>query len=273
MLHDTRRRALEVAQFLRSRRSRLAPSADELRARPRRRVAGLTRGELAARAGVSLTWYSWLEMGRDVRASPQTLTSIARALELNPDETSYLLTLAAIPHGDGSARASEFGADELAALVDGMHDYPAFVVDRRWSVVAANRHAREIYRFVPSDDLNANVLWRLVRDPHLRQLHADPDAMMRSIAAIVRYNFADDPENAQLANLIDALHRDAVFSAAWETYSVRTFAPFDTEIRWNALTLRFRFVALAAGFTRRETLVVHLPADDATRSALTNGAP
>ena len=273
MLHDTRRRALEVARFLRSRRTRLSPSAGELRARPRRRVAGLTRGEVAARAGVSLTWYSWLEMGRDITASRSTLTSIARALELSRDETSYLLTLAEDPHDERSVPKSEFVPAELAALVDGMRDFPALVVDRRWSVLASNRHAREIYGFVPSGDVRENILARLVRDPKLRRLHADPDRMMRSVAAIVRYNFADDPENARLNDLIDSLRDDAAFSAAWKSYGVRTFAPFDTHIRWRGRTLRFRFVALAAGFTRRETLVVHLPADEATRRALTRRAP
>lgn len=268
MIHDTRRRSLEMARFLRSRRSILRPSKDELRGQPRRRVPGLTRAEIAARAGVSLTWYSWLEMGRDIRATSGTLASIARALELTSDETSYLLTLAAEPETRSLAQSSEIGDEVLGALVDGFVEFPAFVVDRKWSIIASNKHARAIYGFEPSEDLEQNIMYRLLRDPALRALHDDPDQMMQSVAAIVRYNFADDPENAELMQLTRVLEDDSRFREAWDRFSVRTFAPFCTEIRWKGRTLRFRFVALAAGYLRRETLVVHIPLDAETRGAL-----
>ena len=268
MIHDTRRRSLEAARFLRERRSRLSPSEAERRARPKRRVAGLTREEVAARAGVSLTWYSWLEMGRDVQASPSTLRSIARALQLNADETSYLLTLSAGPRGDGVRPSAELSDDVLATLVDGFRDSPAFVVDRKWSVVASNQHARDVYGFTPSRELAQNILWRLVRDPALRALHAEPDAMMESVAAIVRFNYADDPDNAELTELVDALKHDARFREAWSRYSVRTFSPFRVEIRHGPKPLHFLFAALAAGHLSRETFVVHVPLDEQTRSSL-----
>lgn len=268
MIHDSRRRSLEMAHFLRSRRAALQPTNDERRAQPRRRVTGLTRAEIAARAGVSVTWYSWLEMGRDIHATPGTLASIARALQLNADETSYLLTLAAEPHNGEASRRSEIPNDVLVALVDGYSSAPAFVVDRRWSVVASNTTARRIYGFTPSNELHQNVLWRLVHDPALRELHRDADAMMESVAAIVRYNFADDPENPELVELIGGLRGDERFRKAWDRYGVRTFSPFRTEIQWNGQTLRFHFVALAAGYRGRETFVVHLPLDEKTLVAL-----
>lgn len=267
VIHDTRRRSLEMARFLRSRRGVLSPNVKELQAQPRRRVAGLTRTEIAARAGVSLTWYSWLEMGRDVRASTETLASIARALELNGDETSYLLTLAD-GHVDVKPGAGELAGDVLCAIVDGFRDYPAFVVDRRWSVVASNAHARAIYGFAPATQLRQNILYRLLRDPSLREMHADVDQMMQSVAAIVRYNYADDPENSELLELVRALEEDERFHEAWNRYSVRTFAPFCTEVQWNGNKLHFRFVALAAGYQRRETLVIHIPLDDETQTLL-----
>jgi transcriptional regulator with XRE-family HTH domain len=82
-----------LGPFLQSRRARLAPAADAAVAR-RRRTAGLTREEVAAAAGISTTWYTWLEQGRDIRVSPQALTRIADALKLDDGERSYLFRLA-----------------------------------------------------------------------------------------------------------------------------------------------------------------------------------
>src|SRR5215468_5736230 len=83
----------ELAEFLRSRRARLAPEQVGLPRGSRRRTPGLRREEVAALAGVSPEWYKWLEQARNVRASEETLRRIARALRLEPGEARHLLTL------------------------------------------------------------------------------------------------------------------------------------------------------------------------------------
>src|SRR2546422_8435892 len=90
---DTTTRA-ELSDFLKSRRARIAPASVGLPNGPRRRTPGLRREELADLAGVGLTWYTWLEQGRDIHASPQVLAAIARALQLEPAERSHLFRLA-----------------------------------------------------------------------------------------------------------------------------------------------------------------------------------
>src|SRR5579871_3321254 len=87
-------RRAELATFLRSRRERLAPQDVGLPPGGRRRTPGLRREEVAQLAGVGVTWYTWLEQGRDINASEQVLDAISRTLLLDPHERAHLFTLA-----------------------------------------------------------------------------------------------------------------------------------------------------------------------------------
>src|SRR5205823_12834148 len=84
----------ELAAFLRSRRERIHPEQVGLRPSRRRRTPGLRREEVAQLAGVGVTWYTWLEQGRDIRASAQVLDAIAKTLLFDAHERSHLFTLA-----------------------------------------------------------------------------------------------------------------------------------------------------------------------------------
>ena len=87
-------RRKEIGDFLRTKRKQLQPAAVGLRAGVRRRTPGLRREEVALLAGISVTWYTWLEQGRDIRVSEPVLESIARVLQLDQAERTYFFTLA-----------------------------------------------------------------------------------------------------------------------------------------------------------------------------------
>src|SRR5881227_3904269 len=87
-------RRAELAAFLRSRRERITPEQAGLPPGSRRRTPGLRREEVAQLSGVGVTWYTWLEQGRDIKVSDQVLGAIARTLMLDRDERSHLFTLA-----------------------------------------------------------------------------------------------------------------------------------------------------------------------------------
>ena len=91
---DLRRR--ELGAFVRSRRERLTPERVGLPPSRRRRTPGLRREEVAQLAGVGVTWYTWLEQGRDINPSPQVLDAIARTLQFDSHEHAHLFTLAGI---------------------------------------------------------------------------------------------------------------------------------------------------------------------------------
>src|SRR5487761_583420 len=93
----TELRRSELAAFLRSRRERIAPEDVGLPAGHRRRTSGLRREEVAQLSGVGVTWYTWLEQGRQINASPQVLGAVARTLLLDQAEREHLFRLADLP--------------------------------------------------------------------------------------------------------------------------------------------------------------------------------
>src|SRR6516165_5656978 len=103
-LAEGRRR--ELAGFLRSRRERIAPEQVGLPPASRRRTPGLRREEVATLAGVGVTWYTWLEQGRDINASPQVLDAVSRTLLLDPHERDHLFRLADVPDGNGQTECT-----------------------------------------------------------------------------------------------------------------------------------------------------------------------
>ena len=90
-------RRRELAEFLRTRRSRLRPEDIGLPPGVRRRTPGLRREEVAQDAGVGVTWYTWLEQGRPIKASEQVLDAVARALRLDDAEREHMYQLADLP--------------------------------------------------------------------------------------------------------------------------------------------------------------------------------
>jgi len=85
-----------LGAFLRAHRERITPDMLGLPSAPRRRTSGLRREELAQISGISATWYTWIEQGREVSISPHTLARIAKALRLGHAERHYLFTLARV---------------------------------------------------------------------------------------------------------------------------------------------------------------------------------
>ena len=139
---DQKRRD-SLAHFLRSRRERLNPVDFGIAVGGRRRAIGLRREEIADAAGISTTWYVWLEQGRNVNASAQALRALGRALRLSPPELAYLLQLAR-PDLDWRRRPAGHAEPTagLMALLDGLAPHPAYITDRYRQVVASNTPAR-----------------------------------------------------------------------------------------------------------------------------------
>jgi transcriptional regulator with XRE-family HTH domain len=118
---DSSRRS-ELAAFLRSRRARLGPADVGLPvdSQPgRRRTPGLRREEVAELSGVGVTWYTWLEQGRNIPASPQIIGALARALRLSADEHRHLRDLAGLPP---SAPPDSPGEDGVLARLQRLVD-------------------------------------------------------------------------------------------------------------------------------------------------------
>src|SRR5581483_834351 len=129
----------ELAELLRTRRDRLTPADVGLPAGTRRRTAGLRREEVAQLAGMSTTYYTFLEQGRDVRPSRQVVTALASALRLSSAERAYLFQLAGIALAAEDRAQAETVDPVIGALVGLLDPFPAYLKGRRWDVLAANR--------------------------------------------------------------------------------------------------------------------------------------
>jgi transcriptional regulator with XRE-family HTH domain len=132
-----------LGEFIRLHRQRLQPQAAGLAASARRRTPGLRREELAQLCAVSTTWITWLEQGRDVAASAAVLTRLAQALQLSAAERAYVFDLAGRRDPAEPAPSSR-AAPAVLRSVQALQ-CPAYVLDRRWDVVAANVLARDLF--------------------------------------------------------------------------------------------------------------------------------
>src|SRR5207244_2662975 len=162
----------ELSQFLKSRRARISPTALGLAKRRRRRAPGLRREEVAELACVGLTWYTWLEQGRDIRVSRQVLTAIGRVLQLEPAERAHLFRLA----GHAPPAVEAVGASlspRLRRVLESWDPYPAHLTGRRRDLVAWNRTSDLINGWSELPEGKRNLVWNMFMGPTIRRLLVD----------------------------------------------------------------------------------------------------
>jgi transcriptional regulator with XRE-family HTH domain len=223
------RRREHLAQFLRARRDALTPADVGLPEGRARRTKGLRREEVALLAGVSVTWYTWLEQGRPINASVDVLHSLARTLRLSEAEHQHLLTLAERPASD-AVPDTDHAPDALVRLIASMDPAPAYVLGPRWEFLAWNRAQRLLYPMIDQlDEAERNLLWVMFAEPTARALVGDWDEQAQRILAEFRAGTAErrtDPQVVQLVSrLIDA---SAEFAEWWPQLDV---AQFETRVR------------------------------------------
>lgn len=208
--------ARELADLLRSRRDRLLPADVGLPASGRRRTRGLRREEVAQLAGISTTYYTFLEQGRQISPSRQVLDALARALRFTPAERAHLHALA--PGGGASVarHAGETLAPEVTTLVEHLDPHPTYVTGRYWDVLAANRAARALWTdwpALPAED--RNMLWWTFADPSARTVLVEWETEARAQLARFRTAAARHPDDPGFATLIERLHSHGSEVRAW----------------------------------------------------------
>lgn len=210
-----------LGNFLRSHRERVLPAELGLSHAGRRRTPGLRREEVAQLCGVSTTWYTWLEQGRPIRASPSVLRRIAQALQLSRAERLYLFEIARCVDPDSSP-APEFEIPTgLKDLVDRM-PVPVYVLDRQWNAVAWNGMAATLFRpwLLESDDRNLLRFVFLNRDA--RTLIASWRSRAKRLVAEFRSDAGRHLTEPPTLRLISGLQsRSRTFARYWSEQDVR----------------------------------------------------
>jgi transcriptional regulator with XRE-family HTH domain len=172
---------------LRSRRERLTPADVGLPNGFRRRTPGLRREEVAMLADVGTTWYTWLEQGRDVRPSNELLSALAEALRLDPTERRHLFALYDQRVPERPPPGPERVDEPLRRMLDSLTGQPAFVLGRRWDVLAWNRAAEVVYGpYGRLEGDERNMLHMVFADPDHRRLLVDWEAVARLSLAMFR---------------------------------------------------------------------------------------
>jgi transcriptional regulator with XRE-family HTH domain len=227
------RRRDELADFLRKRRASIQPEEVGLPNGGRRRTPGLRREEVALLAGVGATWYTWLEQGRDVRASFDVLEALARALRLSPVERAHLMLL-----GRGEEPPPcKYGAERVSAslrrLIENLGTNPAFVLGRRWDYLAWNSAACVLLGDLDSvPRAERNHVWLHFMDPARRAIFADWERASRLMVAKFRADSAHHLGDPAFEELISALRKSSPdFCKEWKRHEVARNSPGRKEVR------------------------------------------
>ena len=199
-------RRQELSDFLRNRRGRIAPADVGLPATNRRRTPGLRREEVAQLAGVSATWYTWLEQKRPIGVSSGVLDSLARVLRLDPAERMQLFQLALRQPVLESLSKRETVSPLIRRLLDQTDPIPAFVLGRRWDVLAWNRAALAFFfdfEQVPANE--RNTLWLIFTNSTLRSLLVDWRSRAQDTLARFRADYGRHAGDAHFVQLVERL--------------------------------------------------------------------
>jgi transcriptional regulator with XRE-family HTH domain len=263
-------RRADLAEFLRARRGALRPADVALPAGGRRRTQGLRREEVALLAGVSVSWYTWLEQGRPINASLDVLDALARALQLDAVERDHLVALAGHPLRRPVAPGVEAISDALRRLLVALAPAPAYVLGPRWDFVEWNQPFATLFPAVA--DLSAedcNLVWVMFASTDARALVGDWEREARRVLSQFRAETVPLRDDVAVVGLIERLRATSdEFARWWPRHDV---GGFETHRRLfhhpRAGRLEFETQQLVPAGEPDLRIVVHLgiPGDDSAQ--------
>ena len=211
-----------LGTYLKDRRAKLDPTAFGFPL-TRRRTPGLRREEVAQRANVSATWYTWLEQGRGGAPSADVLNRIARAMLLTDVEREHLFLLGLGRPPEVRYHAPEGITPRLQRVLDTLGHSPAFIRTAIWDVIAWNRAAAAVltdYSTLP--DGQRNVLRMMFRDSRVRAAQSNWQSVARYVVASFRTDVARAGAARDVQSLVDELCATSPeFAAMWRDNDVQ----------------------------------------------------
>jgi transcriptional regulator with XRE-family HTH domain len=257
-------RRAELGAFLRHRRDTASPEDYGIKdARPRR-APGLRREEVADLAGLSLTWYTWLEQGREIGVSRQILESLARVFQLSAVERNYLFSLVGeAPGGEQLSLPREASAEQIRVL-DYVRESPAYLTNRRFDVLRANADFRALFPTIAAQpQRRQNLLWSTFMDDGIRQRVVDWEREARLLVAQFRATAEDRLFSSEFSELVSALMKgSAEFREMWKKKCVLPFASAERVYRDEGVgTFTLHYTKLDFAENPEVSLVVQTPDD------------
>ncbi len=213
-----------LGNYLKDRRAKLDPAAFGLPS-ARRRTPGLRREEVAQRAHVSATWYTWLEQGRGGAPSADVLDRLARALALKEVEREHLYLLAQGRPPEVRPQAEASVSPRLQRVLDSLETSPALVKNATWDVVAWNEAAAAVLTdYAALAPEQRNILRLIFRHAPLRATLPEWEHTARFVVASFRAEIARTGTSQRAQRLVEDLSRQSPeFAAMWREHDVRTY--------------------------------------------------
>lgn len=254
-----------LGSYLKDRRTKLDPATFGFEL-TRRRTPGLRREEVAQRANVSATWYTWLEQGRGGAPSADVLERIARALMLTEVEREHLFLLGLGRPPEVRYQAREGVTPRLQRILDALDPSPALIKTAIWDVVAWNRAAAAAlidYDALPPGQ--RNILRLVFCDPRIRAAQFDWQSAARFVVSSFRVDAARAGATGEVAALVDELSRvSPEFAALWRDHEVLAHGEGVKHLRHPiAGTIAFEYSTFAVDGRSDLSLVVYNPATPA----------
>ena len=208
-----------LGAFLRAHRERITPEMIGLPSSPRRRTSGLRREELAQISGISATWYTWIEQGREVSISPHTLARIAKALRLGHAERHYLFTLARV--ADPQQTPQQDGVNQLLLHSVNAVTVPCYLLDITWNVLAWNAEAQTLFAGWLGQENQPNLLHFMFFHPLAKTLVEDwPDRARRVVAEFRAETSHHQSSETMRAFVRQMTHHSEDFNHWWQQHDV-----------------------------------------------------
>lgn len=265
-------RRVQLADFLKAKRAAITPDDVGLPVLGHRRTPGLRREEVAQRAGVGLSWYTWLEQARDITPSAQVLLALSRALELSPPEQAHLFLLAGVAGPEEPGLAEDEADEETAALVHALRPHIAYVLSPRFDVLVHNRAAEIIMADLVSRPPGKRnlLLWLFDGQTDWGGRRQEWEATARANLMDFRTEYARHPDDPSYQRLVDELTGSSeVLRGWWAEHAVQ--APEPVRKRIGHATLGpLNLLQSQSCLAHRPSLRLRMlvPADDRTRRIL-----
>jgi transcriptional regulator with XRE-family HTH domain len=259
-----------LGTYLKDRRAKLDPAA--LGFSPgRRRTPGLRREEVAQRASISPTWYTWLEQGRGGAPSSDVLDRIARALMLTDVEREHLFLLGLGRPPEVRYQGNDGITPRLQRVLDALQPTPAVIRNATWDVVAWNDAATVMladYAALPPEQ--RNILRLMFLNPRSRTLQYDWESVARFVVGAFRADAARAGATAKVGPLVEELSRlSPEFAAIWRDNDVSTHHEAVKHIRHPVLgAFAFEYSSFAVDGRPDLNMVVYNPATPADAEKL-----
>jgi len=259
-----------LGSYLRDRRARLDPAALGFPA-GRRRTPGLRREEVAQRANISATWYTWLEQGRGGAPSADVLNRIAGGLMLTEPEREHLFMLGLGRPPEVRYTTTEGVTPRLQRLLDAFEVSPAIIKTATWDVIAWNRAAAAVLTdygtLLPSE---RNILRLVFGDARVRAKQQDWDSVARFVVGAFRADAARAGAVSEIGQLVDELCRiSPEFEALWRDNDVHAHGEGVKRIHHPVLgPIEMEFSAFAVDGRPDLGMIVYNPISPAEADAI-----